>query len=384
MTEPNISIDKNNRILHLESFWSLDKDKKDSNNNKFPNPREVPHKKWTNQQHFSNRLIQVQSKSDIKFIKYDTYIDCMLCDKKNVTTGHYIFKNTLWQDSLIHYIEVHDIKPSNYFIDIIFRSDNNILNKRETLKIESKTYTREELQYLKIERNQVLIMDALMEHGGYQKKYLDRKDESIIRYSEHTGLLDFDNGGLEKIIISAKTDRVDKGDNEIYMPKNIPEQYEYEYMFHTHPPTPDAGGRVKEGVLYEFPSPSDIFHFLEHYNNGKSQGSIVIAPEGMYNIRKYKFNKSKIKMSRHNEDNLFRDLRKLYRRVQKTCIDKYGVEIDKNYFYSEIAQNTQYIDEINNFLHDYDLHIDYYPRQKIGNNWLIDTVYLPVFVIEQK
>ena len=29
----------------------------------------------------------------------------------------------------------------------------------------------------------------------------------------------------------------------------------------------------------------DIFHFIEHHNQGKTQGSIIIAPEGLYIIK---------------------------------------------------------------------------------------------------
>ena len=56
-------------------------------------------------------------------------------------------------------------------------------------------------------------------------------------------------------------------------------------MFHTHPPTPFPGSRVVDGILYEFPSISDIYHFADHFNAGETQGSLIIAPEGMYIIR---------------------------------------------------------------------------------------------------
>ena len=99
-------------------------------------------------------------------------------------------------------------------------------------------------------------------------------------------LLDFNNSGLEKIIISGNTSRVDANDDVIFLPKNMIDAFDYEYIFHTHPPTPKQGARANVGILYEFPSISDLFHFMDHYNEGKTQGSIVIAPEGMYIIRK--------------------------------------------------------------------------------------------------
>ena len=40
----------------------------------------------------------------------------------------------------------------------------------------------------------------------------------------------------------------------------------YQYLFHTHPPTPKPGGRAGEGIVYEFPSIGDILHFIDHFN----------------------------------------------------------------------------------------------------------------------
>ena len=51
---------------------------------------------------------------------------------------------------------------------------------------------------------------------------------------------------------------------------------------------------LKNGILYEFPSISDITHFIEHHNNGKLLGSIIMAPEGIYIIRKNNFNRNPI------------------------------------------------------------------------------------------
>ena len=48
---------------------------------------------------------------------------------------------------------------------------------------------------------------------------------------------------------------------------------------------------------------------MDHYNDGKTQGSIIIAAEGMYNIRKTNFDSKKIDI---DEDNLFRAFRDTY------------------------------------------------------------------------
>ena len=149
-------------------------------------------------------------------------------------------------------------------------------------------------KFIKINRNQLLILDALLEHGGYSKKYADLKGKNIFRYSEHSGLFDVNSNKLQKIVVLGNTTRVDKGDNEIFMPNNVNDMYEYEYMFHTHPPTPKPGGRAEVGIMYELPSIGDLLHFIEHFNDGKISGSVVITSEGLYNIRSKNLNPEKI------------------------------------------------------------------------------------------
>ena len=222
-------------------------------------------------------------------------------------------------------------------------------------------------------------MDALYEHGG-KKIYEDKNETGSFKFSEHSGLLDFNDFGLEKIVVSGKTTRVDKNDDEIYLPKNMADAIDYEYIFHTHPATPKPGGRVSIGILYEFPSISDIFHFLDHFNLGITQGSIVITPEGLYNIRKNKFDMKKIKI---NEDKLFKEMVELYDDVQTDAVDRYGSNFNTYDFYSKIAQDTSFIERINNSLKKYNLHIDYYPRKKNKKGqWIIDTIYFPIHIVE--
>ena len=145
------------------------------------------------------------------------------------------------------------------------------------IHFKSKIYKK---KYFKLDYNQILILDSLLDIGGKEKKFFDKNNN--LRYSEHFGLLDFDQNSLSKIIISSKKMREDDEDIEILLPNDFNDIKHFEFMFHTHPATPKPGYRARDGVLYEFPSISDIFHFAEHYNNGKTQGSIVIAPEGIY------------------------------------------------------------------------------------------------------
>ena len=92
------------------------------------------------------------------------------------------------------------------------------------------------------------------------------------KYKEYSGLLDFNSNKLEKLIISMDKGNIDDNDDQIFLPQNIKEMLDYEYIFHTHPPTPSIGKRIKnDNVLYEFPSIQDIIHFIEHSNYGVTQ-----------------------------------------------------------------------------------------------------------------
>ena len=289
------------KVYKYEGFWRDNYDKKeyDSEDKELPYPEHQIKQKLQNVESFLNKLESVEDflREKEKFTKYEKPKRCLLCHQKNITTGLFSSNNIRWEDGLKHYINVHNIKPTEDFVDFIYRFGNS--KKREISRIKGVKVTKSGKKYLKLERNQILIMDALMKHGGY-KIYKDKRKNDVFRYSEHAGLLDFNNHGLEKIIVSGNTTRVDAGDNDIYLPKDLADIYDYEYIFHTHPPTPKPGGRVELGIMYEFPSIGDLFHFKGVYNEGNTQGSIVIAPEGMYVISKKNFDDKKIVLMRIN------------------------------------------------------------------------------------
>lgn len=377
---------KNNVTYRYESYWRKSKndDTRDSEGKRFPWPKEGS-KYWTDKIQFVEKLIKTEdyllNKHKFKKGVYNNR-DCLICGKKNITTGSFNLNNIIWEDGLNHYIEVHDVKPSPEFVEAIFKFNPDSKYFKRTIRYGSHLYTIENMQYLKLDRNQILILDALLEHGGYSRKYIDTKRNNIYRYSEHSGLLDFNHFGLDRIIISGKTNRVDQGDEEIFLPKNMSDALDYEYLFHTHPPTPKPGGRANIGILYEFPSISDLFHFIDHFNDGQTQGSIVVASEGLYIIRKLIFDREKIKI---NEDHLYRDMMNAMRNAQQKAIKKYGTDFTTYEFYSKISQDRQYIDSLNDVLEKYELKIEYYPRERDeSGKWFIDTIYLPVFVIENE
>ena len=378
----------NNIPYKYEFFWRSNKDKiiLDSNGKPLPYPVHHEKTKWNDKLIFLNQLrdveIDLHAHSKLKFYKKKDYKDCLICGKKHIVTGLFTINRMRWENSMKHYINKHNIKPSEEFIDFIYRYYNKIGDKTKVIaRINGVKIVKSKKKYLKLDRNQILIMDALMEHGG-EKVYRDRKNKKVFRYSEHSGLLDFNNSGLEKIIISGNTTRVDAGDDDIFLPKNMLDALDYEYIFHTHPPTPKPGGRAEQGILYEFPSISDVFHFIDHYNDGRTQGSIVMAPEGMYIIRKLFADDKPLHI---NEDKFYHETIRMMWKCQDDALKKYGTRFSQETFYSKISQDLLYINRINEITNKYKIHIDYYPRIKDNRNrWVIDTIYLPVYSIELK
>lgn len=305
---------------------------------------------------------------------------CQLCNTK-FSDKMFLFKGIAWDESLSHYVNIHHIKPPSNFIRFVLNNDPTILQRctRSTVKIKGKFYKQSHFTYLKVKSNQLLILDALLEHGGITPKYKE-KHESGFRYSEHAGMLDFDNYGLERIIISSNSSRQKHDDPEIFMPELGESAFEYEYIFHTHPSTPRPGGRAIDGVLYEFPSSNDIIHFTDHYNAGNVQGSIVITPEGLYNIRTFTISDQKVILPK----NFKSEMMKITIKIQNEAIDKYGIDFTTEEFYDKIGRDTEYINRLNEFLIKYGIFIDYFPRQKTKKGgWVIGTIYLPICILEK-
>lgn len=236
-------------------------------------------------------------------------------------------------------------------------------------------------KFVKIKYNQLLILDALMIDGGYIKKYEDKQHN--YRYSEHSGNFDFVNDSFERIIVSVNTSREDNDDGDILLPNNLYDTYEYKYFFHTHPPTPYPGGRAKDGILYEFPSISDIFHFIDHYNSGTTLGSIVVAPEGYYLIFPKKFSIKKIKYDLNIETEMIKHMEIENSIIQDKAILKYGTDFDEEYYLSTIAHDNTFLKMYEQMLNKYlDSQIKIVLKQrvkhKMTNKWIVKHLYLPI------
>lgn len=305
---------------------------------------------------------------------------CLCCEKK--FDYFYIYKNKNLKikltDTDFHLLECHNII-------------NVVLYKR-ILMAKFKNFN---IEWCLLSTNQINILLGLYEVGSnqiYTEKNKNLNQSKIFRFSEHSGFIYFEDNKVSNINVITGT-RVDHSDPTIYLPKNCLEALNVNYIFHTHPKTPYIGSRIKDGIIYEFPSIPDILHFIDHHNNGKLLGSIIIAPEGLYVIRKNNFNRSNISI---DEDIFINELEEIFLQCYNDSYKEYNlIDYDKhkendefklpdNFFYNKISKNYIYINKINKVLIKYDLYIDYYARIYFDKSeftlteWLLNDIYLPL------
>lgn len=312
------------------------------------------------------KILKILELSDKKINK--SY--CSYC--KKIFNNSYYLNELVITDTNIHQLEEHNI------------IEYEIYEKISLFKIENY-----DINYIIFNTNNINIIDGLYEEGS-NKIYIENNknifNSKIQRFSEHYGFIYFLENKLDKIVILADS-RVDKSDPLIYLPKNSIEAFNVDYIFHTHPKTPYIGSRLKNSIIYEFPSISDIIHFIDHHNKGKLLGSFIITPEGLYCIRKFDFNRDKIRI---DYDIFISELEDIYMECYENSIIEYlemlknkinkknnEIEIPINIFYKNIATNLKYIKNINNILEKYDIAIDFYKRNLLSDKWIFTTIYIP-------
>ena len=217
-------------------------------------------------------------------------------------------------------------------------------------------------------------------HDGGQQKYAHSNNNTNLKYSEHGGLLDFDKHGLERIIVTTHKES-DKADPEIYFPVVTDDAEDYEFMYHTHPPTPNPGSRSKIGIVYEIPSLSDIETFIITYMEGKTQGSIIVAPEGFYVIRALK---KKLNPENYQLNELMHNI--MY--MNYKFAEKYKFNVTVDIFYNKIITNTKLQRKLTQLTEKYtdgEVTIDYFKRKKDSTgNWTLKKLKLIVTPKEKK
>ncbi len=382
----------NQESRYFALYWNTSNEqKKDSRKIDFPKPVHV-NQSWTGQEQFLGKFMAVQNYLKLhNFINlpYNEFDDkCMLCNSSIDTSFDYNIDNVVWNSGTYHYIEKHNIIPPEKFKNIIFEFDTDKhINKIIKFKYKTKSKHENSIVYIKFDKNIILILDALMSHGGYTKKYYDSRNEQL-KYSEHSGYLAIKNNVIDKIIVSAKVSKTSKYDKDIFFPQNFNAK-KCKYIYHTHPPTPLPGSRYNVGIIYDLPSIQDLLHFIDYTSMYDIIGSMVMASEGLYNVRKFYYDAN---INEINEDGLFKDYNEITRKIHKLSMQKYKKELETRenkindyleYFYTNIAQDTGYIKNVNDVLNKYHLHIDYFPRQYDGtNNWFVDSIYLPLFELD--
>lgn len=238
---------------------------------------------------------------------------------------------------------------------------------------------KKSVKLIKISRNQLFILDSLLEDGS-QKKFLDSHKKK--RFSEYSGYLDIFKGKITKIIVDTNPSREDDDDAVILLPQDSPDIINYEYIFHTHPPTPIIGARANEGILYEFPSIADLYHFCYYHNNGLALGSLVLAPEGLYIIYPTdEYRDTRIDYPKRTTGEL---LEKIQFKIQDYALKKYGVRFSTEFFYSVISQDRTYYNMFKKAILKYfnnQITISYCSRKYDDNigKWILDNIYLKYY-----
>lgn len=330
---------------------------------------------YTNSNHILNKINYMINNG----IKRKKKNHCPVCNE--VFDCEFMFnckkKDIKIQKNILHLLKIHNLIDSTFY------------KKISKLKIPS-----DNIDYCLLSTNGLNIIDGLYEIGS-ERIYGDInktvKESKNLRNSEHFGFIYFKDNRIDKITV-LNNYRVDKADPLIYMPAETLESLKVNYLFHTHPTTPYIGSRIKDGIIYEFPSISDIIHFIEHHNNGKLIGSLVFAPEGTYIIKKNTFNRKKIKV---DYDILIDNLEDIMIECYTDSINKYSyldynslkinnqIKIPDNKFYELVANNYEYINKINDLLIKYDLFIEYYARILLNDpvlniyKWIIPDIYIP-------
>lgn len=312
-----------------------------------------------------------------EFIKYykaynqrvQTYINneidvCPFCDyKDNENKIYYNLDNKLcWGSLTYHLMKAHNYEPKNKFIKFILSLSN--------------------IYFFKMELNDLILFDGLMNSGGRTKKFkysqisqnkeiVEKKKEYI--YSEYSGYLDIQcknkNCKIENIEIS----NFRRPEPDIYMVNFYSNRLSNkQYIFHTHPPTPNAGSRIQtERIVYEFPSFDDINSFIDLKRDFKIEGELIFAPEGIYVLTSKDRKKQTPKLK-------FKEKRE-YMNVLNDAYYNYHKIDNEHDFYIKPAQDFKYIKAINKLLANYNIKVLYFPKElSYDYKWIYGKIYLPI------
>ena len=282
---------------------------------------------------------------------------CDKCNKQFVKI--YEYKNIILKELDIHNLLTHNV------IDIDLYEKISELNLKNF-----------DIYFINFRTNDMNIMDGLYEIGSnqiYIEKTKNIKNSKINRFSEHYGFIEILGNKINKIITLNKSRTIEE-EKLLYLPVNDLETFNYQIIYHTHPRFKNYGKR--SSIIFEYPSISDIMHFIDHHNYGKLLCSLIITPEGLYNIRKYNFNNEKIKI----DTTIFTNkIESILLECEEYFYRKYYYEvITKELFFNKIIYDTFYINRINEELKQFDIAIDFYGRNNFNDNYIFTNIFIPI------
>lgn len=361
---PNIEKDNNDIITYWESYWQST-GQTDSIGSMYPIPTDE--EKW-NSKLFISKLKILQNKlvKTNRSTAHSIWV-CPLC-KLDVSDHSYNYRDMNWNASLKHQIKIHNWHPSRIFMDFLLGATVEIRENNNVIVLAG--VQQKESGKLFVTRNQWGILDALMNSGG-KRQWID--DNNKKRYTESGGYLVRNGSKNEVDITIGKSNESDPADKTILFPNEMPAVVENEYYFHTHPSTSRPGGRLKNGIIYEFPSPGDLLHFIAKQSYGKTRGSIIVCPEGIYIICRDENKKLSV------PENAGEQYFKWLENVEDKAIADFKLKNTPSLkqFYEEIAVETKYAKSLDRKLQKWGLRLHYIPRAKIGGKWIIEGGYLP-------
>lgn len=336
---------RNNKYIKFEGIWRKNKNeiKKDFNNKLYPIP--IPRKKqWKGQKKFLKKLIYIQNLPNRRKEEYEekNYKHCYIDGEPNISTLLYFFGSVAWEDSLYHYVSVHNVKPTKEFYDFIMeykydpRKSFRTINKLITL-------TTDQLNYI----------DAILYYGIDKKVFINNKGKYVLR--DTIGYIKINENGIQYVTIEAS----DSKDNiNLEYTGNI----RYEIFFQTKQHN-ILSKSFKDGIFYNIPDIQDIYLFIYNYTENFFQICLVNTYEGIYMIKRKHPSKNISNISQSSKQKIS----DAYDKIQKKAISKYSNKLKKqndNFFYTVILQDTTFIDDYNKILDKYNIYIKFLARIK--------------------
>lgn len=302
----------------------------------------------------------------------------------------YMLDDIVWTGQLLHYIEFHNYVPAPPFEKMLASIRYNELGmltfhvpmedildlyRKQRADLDGVVIVQGKREKILITQDQLRLLDSLFIHSS--EKMLNNKD-----YEETMAYMDFQHKSLEHIKVKVNRKYMFKGEDQQLFFHNINEvdAIDYEFMVHTHPLTPDLETRIEQdNIMFDFPSATDIISFIGMSSKHQAQGSIVIAIEGLYVIRALR--DLSVVLLDKNEFQWEYNMRVYY--LNERAIDThYDEKFSIERFLQKIVHSRQYVDELNTFLRDYNVVIDYHPRVRKNGRYVLPPFTVSVVPIE--